>query len=103
MESYLHGYDAVEKDRLLAQAEHWRERLIVDSPLAPGTRLLDVGCGVGAVLGILGQAFTDVRLAGVDNEQRHIDFARAPLAGLGLQADLRCADGGALPFADHSF
>jgi ubiquinone/menaquinone biosynthesis C-methylase UbiE len=66
-------------------------------------RLLEVGSGVGAVLGILGQAFPGLVLTGVDFEQRQVDAARAHLERLGLHADLRQADALALPFADGSF
>src|SRR5207253_10873022 len=66
-EGYVHGYGSEEQERLLSQAEHWREELILSGTvLAPGTRLLEVGCGVGAVLGILGRAFPGIVLAGVD-------------------------------------
>lgn len=101
---YVHGYATDEQARLLAQAEHWREELILaDTTLAPGTRLLEVGCGVGAVLGILGEAFPGVVVAGVDIEGRQLEAARAHLAGLGLEADLRVADALELPYTDASF
>jgi ubiquinone/menaquinone biosynthesis C-methylase UbiE len=103
-ESYVHGYASEEQERLIAQAEHWRDELIVSgTALAPGTRLLEVGCGVGAVLGVLGQAFPGVVLAGVDVEERQLDAARAHLASLGLHAELRQADALALPYDDASF
>jgi ubiquinone/menaquinone biosynthesis C-methylase UbiE len=103
-DGYVHGYATDEQARLLSQAEHWREELILaGTTLASGTRLLEVGCGVGAVLGILGEAFPGVVLAGVDIEERQLEAARAHLAGLGLQADLRRADALELPFADASF
>jgi ubiquinone/menaquinone biosynthesis C-methylase UbiE len=103
-EGYVHGYGTDEQERLIVQAEHWRDELIVDATvLAPGTRLLEVGCGVGAVLGILGGAFPGVELAGVDIEERQIEAAREHLAGLGLRADLRVADAVQLPYPDASF
>jgi ubiquinone/menaquinone biosynthesis C-methylase UbiE len=104
MSDYVHGYATEEQARLVAQAEHWREELILDgTTLAPGTRLLEVGCGVGAVLGVLGTAFPDVALAGVDVEERQIETARAHLASLGLEAELHVADALALPFTEASF
>ena len=103
-DAYVHGYATEEQVRLLSQAEHWRQELILTgSTLAPGTRLLEVGCGVGAVLGILGGAFPSVAFAGVDIEERQIAFARAHLATLGLEADLQRADAFDLPYADASF
>jgi cyclopropane fatty-acyl-phospholipid synthase-like methyltransferase len=77
MSSYVHGYGTPEQERLVQQAEHWRHRLIRDgTQLEPGTRLLEVGCGVGAVLAVLGQEFPDVRLTGVDIEPKQLEFAR---------------------------
>jgi ubiquinone/menaquinone biosynthesis C-methylase UbiE len=103
-EDYVHGYATAEQERLLRQAEHWRDELIVaGTTLYPGTRLLEVGCGVGAVLGILGVAFPGIILAGVDIEARQLKAARAHLARLGLEADFRQADALELPFPDASF
>jgi ubiquinone/menaquinone biosynthesis C-methylase UbiE len=101
---YVHGYASEEQERLVQQAEHWREELILPGTnLASGTRLLEVGCGVGAVLGILGDAFPGLVLSGVDIEERQLEAARGHLSGLGLQVDLRRGDAVELPFEDASF
>jgi cyclopropane fatty-acyl-phospholipid synthase-like methyltransferase len=90
---YVHGYGTPEQERLVEQAEHWRYRLICDgTELEPGTRLLEVGCGVGAVLAILGQEYPGIKLFGVDIEQKQIDYARGHLARTGLEASLTKAD-----------
>jgi ubiquinone/menaquinone biosynthesis C-methylase UbiE len=78
--------------------------LILDgTALAPGTRLLEIGCGTGAVLATLGAAFPGVRLAGVDIGPEQIASAREHLAERGLDADLRIADARRLPYEDDSF
>jgi ubiquinone/menaquinone biosynthesis C-methylase UbiE len=101
---YVHGYATLEQERLIAQAEHWRHRLICDgTELEPGTRLLEVGCGVGAVLAVLGQEYPGLRLFGVDIEPKQLDFARIHLARAGVEATLAEADALALPFDDESF
>jgi ubiquinone/menaquinone biosynthesis C-methylase UbiE len=101
---YVHGYGTAEQQRLVEQAEHWRERLIRDgTELAAGTRLLEVGCGAGAVLAVLGQEFPGVRLTGVDIEAKQLGFARGYLERSGVEATLAEGDAGALPFADESF
>jgi ubiquinone/menaquinone biosynthesis C-methylase UbiE len=103
-EGYVHGYASEEQERLVQQAEHWRDDLILDgTSLAPGTRLLEVGCGVGAVLKVLGEAFPGVSLTGVDVEERQIASAREYLGDHGIEADLRQGDALALPFEDESF
>jgi SAM-dependent methyltransferase len=104
MTEYVHGYGTREQQRLVEQAEHWRQRLIRDgTTLAPGTRLLEIGCGAGAVLAVLGQEFPGVRLHGVDIEPKQLEFARGHLERAGVEATLVEADGYALPFADESF
>src|SRR5262249_12293425 len=96
--------DTSAASRIMAQAEHWREELILDETmLQPGIRLLEIGCGVGAVLGGLVEAFPGISLAGVDVEERQVLAAREHLARLGLSADLRRADALALPHGDASF
>ena len=104
MTEYVHGYGTPEQERLVEQAEHWRHRLIRDgTQLEPGTRLLEVGTGAGAVLAVLGQEFPGVRLTGVDIEPKQLEFARGHLERSGVEATLVQADALALPFADESF
>jgi ubiquinone/menaquinone biosynthesis C-methylase UbiE len=104
MTDYVHGYGTPEQERLVEQAEHWRHRLIRDgTQLEPGTRLLEVGCGAGAVLAVLGQEFPGVRLTGVDIEPKQLDFARGHLERSGVEATLLQADALALPFGEESF
>jgi len=104
MTDYVHGYGTPEQERLVEQAEHWRHRLISDGTnLEPGTRVLEVGCGVGAVLAVLGQEYPGVELFGVDIEQKQLDFARGHLERAGVEATLRQADALALPFESGTF
>jgi SAM-dependent methyltransferase len=102
--SYVHGYGTPEQQRLVEQAEHWRHRLICDGTrLEAGTRLLEVGCGVGAVLAVLGQEYPGVRLSGLDIESKQLEFARTHLVRAGVEATLTEGDALALPFEDESF
>lgn len=105
MTDYIHGYADSERARLVAQAEHWRFDLINDgtTTLERGTRLLEIGCGTGAVLAVLGEEFPDVRLTGVDIDRSQLESARAYLAAAGLEAELTQADAHALPFPDGAF
>jgi len=101
---YVHGYGTPEQERLVEQAEHWRERLIRDGTvLAPGARVMEVGCGAGAVLAVLGQEFPGLNLCGVDREPKQLAFAARHLERSGVEATLVEADARALPFADESF
>src|SRR3954470_11509113 len=101
---YVHGYGTPEQERLVVQAEHWRHRLIRDgTQLEPGAGLLEVGCGVGAVLAVLGTEFRGIRLTGVDIEPQQLEFARGHLERSSVDAALVQADALDLPFADESF
>jgi SAM-dependent methyltransferase len=101
---YVHGYATPEQQRLIEQADHWRHRLICDGTrLEPGARLLEVGCGVGAVLAVLGQEYPGVRLFGVDIEPQQLDFAKTHLARAGVEASLVEGDALQLPFTNESF
>ncbi|MCB9633564.1 MAG: methyltransferase domain-containing protein [Sandaracinus sp.] len=103
-EGYIHGYSEEERRRLVAQAELWRDRFLVPGlDYRPGEKLLEIGCGVGAVLAVLGEHFPGLNLTGVDLVPSQIAAAKDELASRGLSADLRVADAGALPFDDASF
>ena len=102
---YIHGYSSQEQERLIQQAKYWREELILrDLNYQAGESLLEIGCGAGAVLGILGQAFPDLKLAGIDLEQKQIEYAKVHLSQLDLaDVDLRVGDAMSLPWADNQF
>jgi ubiquinone/menaquinone biosynthesis C-methylase UbiE len=105
MTDCIHGYGDSERARLVAQAEHWRFGLINDgtTTIEAGTRLLEVGCGTGAVLAVLGEEFPGARLHGVDIDANQLESARAYLTTAGIEADLTEADAHALPFPDAAF
>jgi ubiquinone/menaquinone biosynthesis C-methylase UbiE len=65
--------------------------------IVPGQRILEVGCGAGAVLSLL--ADSGAELSGADYSAPHIDIARRALPA----ADLRVAEACALPFQDGVF
>ena len=65
--------------------------------------MLEVGCGAGAVLAVLGQEYPGVHLFGIDREPKQLAFFREHLARAGVEATLQEADALALPFADESF
>jgi len=104
LQAYLHGYSPQEQLRLVEQAAYWKETILSDLLYKPGESLLDVGCGVGAVLGVIAAAHPTLSLAGIDLEPRQIIAAQKHLGSLGVvRPDLRTGDASALPWADHSF
>jgi ubiquinone/menaquinone biosynthesis C-methylase UbiE len=68
--------------------------------LQPGERLLDLGCGTGALLRALAVRGTPSRLSGVDLSPAMVALARARLP---VAVRLAVADAGALPFPAGSF
>lgn len=87
---YIHGYSTTEQERLIQQAQYWRNDLILrDFNYKSGDKLLEIGCGAGAVLGILATAFSGLKIAGIDLETKQINYARQHLSQLGItNADL---------------
>ena len=102
---YLHGYDQSEQERLVAQAEYFRHSLIRRRlRYLPGQSVLEIGCGAGAVLGVLADEFPGLRWTGIDREAAQIAFAKEHLTQLGLgEAELRVGDASDLPWPDASF
>lgn len=95
---YLHTYSPQEQERLRRQAEFLREHLHPRIRLNPGQRVLEIGCGVGAQLGILSR-FPGVDLVGVDRSPEQLEEARRRFPHL----ELHLADAEALPFPGRSF
>ena len=67
--------------------------------VAPGERVLDVGCGTGALTGVLAEIVGAELAAGVDPSEPFVQRARERVPG----ADVRVAPAEALPFEDDTF
>ena len=79
----------------------WRpiaERLAAHYGLAPGMRVLDVGCGKGYLLYELSQAVPGIEISGIDVSEYGIENAKAEVRGA-----LVVGDAAELPFASASF
>ena len=74
---------------------------LVPFDTSPGKAVLEVGCGAGVDLARFARGGAIV--TGVDLSRSAIELARANFDQHGLKADLRIADGEALPFPDGSF
>jgi len=68
--------------------------------LRPGERLLDVGCGTGALLHPLSQRYPEARLTGVDPVPEMLEVARRRLP---LEVDLHGGWAEQLPFGGAQF
>ncbi len=72
--------------------------------LAPGQRILDVGCGGGFLSAQLAEAVTWGELVGIDIDQSQVDLAREMADRRSVaNAQFQVGDALALPFGDGSF
>jgi ubiquinone/menaquinone biosynthesis C-methylase UbiE len=103
--AYIHGYGFEEKERLVQQAYYWKDSLILKNlDLDNDKTLLEIGCGVGAVLGILGQEYPGLNLVGIDVEPLQLQLADDYLKGLGLRnVNLDQGNINKLPWNDNHF
>ena len=101
---YVHGYQPREAERLQDQARTLIDLLHVDTAYPAGSRVLEVGCGVGAQTLALADRSPGANFISIDISANSVAIARARCAQAGfvnvecLQADLF-----SLPFEDHSF
>lgn len=102
---YIHGYSDQEQERLIQQAEYWQKKLILkDINYQAKESLLEIGCGAGAVLGIMGQAFSGLKLSGIDLEPKQIEYAIHYLNDLSLDnVELKVGDAATLPWSENKF
>lgn len=102
---YLHGYASYEQQRLIDQAYFWKEKIILPwTDYSKGGKLLDIGCGVGAVLNVIAEAFPEIELNGIDISESQINFAKTFLKDKNHKVGtVQVADAFNLPFEDESF
>jgi len=103
-ETYVHGYDPRENERLHDQAGTLVDLLHADTTYPAGSTVLEAGCGVGAQTITLATRSPDARFTSIDVSADSIAEAqrRADHAGL-TNVEFRQADLFALPFVVESF
>ncbi len=89
--------------RLTLPERRFKLRVIESARLAPGMRVLDVGCGTGTLLLLAAEVMPDASLAGVDIDERILTLARRKLGRRGLKIQFKRASATDLPYADDSF
>jgi SAM-dependent methyltransferase len=103
-EAYVHGRHARESERLKDQAGALIDLLHRDTSYAPGSVVLEAGCGVGAQTVTLAQRSRRAQFVSVDISADSIAQARRATEGAGLtNVQFQQADIFALPFAAESF
>jgi SAM-dependent methyltransferase len=103
-QTYIHGYDACEGERLLAQASSVLDLLHGDTSYPSGSRVLEVGCGTGAQTVTLARNSPGARFVSFDRNTTSLDWARERLRAADvMNVELRQEDLFMLPFAAQSF
>jgi len=101
---YVHGYHMRENDRLQDQAGALVELLHSDTTYPAGSRVLEVGCGVGAQTVTLAQRSPEARFISIDVSADSIAEARRRVEQAGLvNVEFQQADIFALLFSPESF
>jgi ubiquinone/menaquinone biosynthesis C-methylase UbiE len=103
-DTYVHGYDRDENARLEDQARALVDLLHADTAYPPGSRVLEVACGVGAQTTTLAQRsphahFTCVDISGASLAEARRRADEAGLTNVAFQQADVCAP----PFAPGSF
>ncbi len=96
-----HIWTAGDYDRFSRYLEGGAREFYERLPVAPGARLLDVGCGSGQLALIAAKDGLDV--TGVDIAPNWVERARSRAQAEGLRATFDQGDAEALPYADKSF
>ena len=101
---YVHGYHQRENERLQDQAGTLVELLHRDTHYPPGSRVLEVGCGVGAQTVTLAVRSPEARIVSVDVAADSIAEARRRIERAGVtNVEFGQANVFALPFAPGAF
>lgn len=79
------------------------ERLLDMADLAPGQKILDVGCGFGGTLEAVNRHWSNMQLTGVNIDSRQLDICRQIVPASGNTLQWQQADACRLPFAANSF
>jgi ubiquinone/menaquinone biosynthesis C-methylase UbiE len=88
---------------LLMRNEATRGRLVAEAEIAPGHRVLDLGCGTGSLTVLIHARHPGAAITAIDPDP--LALARAEAKAKRAKAEVRFerAFGNALPFADASF
>src|SRR5581483_7609620 len=71
---------------------------------SPGDRVLDAGCGSGAIARLIARSYPQAEVIGVDLREHYLDFARTRATEENIQnLTFRAADVFDLPFPDATF
>lgn len=97
--TYIQSIGTLYTSRSLRFSDRFRERYMEAFGLDDGRRVLEIGCGPGALAESLHRWYPHSEITGLDRDSRFIEFARERAPGIEFME----GDAAALPFADGSF
>lgn len=98
--SYVHGYSTAEEIRLIRQANILAGFIHAGATFAPGARVLEAGCGVGAQTIELAARNPRTRFVAIDRSAKSVHIAQERVAACGLgNVEFQVADIYRLPSA----
>src|SRR5204862_4425908 len=101
---YVHGYHPRENERLQDQDGTLVDLLHSDTAYTDGSKVLEIGCGIGAQTVPLAQRSPGARFTSMDLSPDSIAEAKRRVVQAGLtNVEFRQADIFALPFSAESF
>lgn len=106
MSEYLHGFDAVEQQRLVSQSEVLDYKIFDRIDFNSPKKMLEIGCGVGAQTEILLNRYPECHVTGVELNEKQIDTAKAYLDSKAFEQsryELHQMDANKMAFEDNSF
>jgi ubiquinone/menaquinone biosynthesis C-methylase UbiE len=96
--------EAYEKYLVPAMMAGWAEKLVAAATIAPGDRVLDVGCGTGIVARTAAaRVGASGSVVAVDVNEQMLEVARAASGASHPPVEWRQSSATALPFTDGSF
>ncbi len=103
-DDYVHGYSKTESDRLVDQANTLADLLHKDMQYPDGSRVLEVGCGVGAQTLMLAKNNPESQITSIDISRKSINQAKTLLKSEEIyNVQFQVADLFNLPFKEESF
>ncbi len=97
---FLRFYDPL--TRLLG-ADRVRERLLASADVEPGEKVLDLGCGTGALALALKKRVPEAQVTGLDPDPKALALARRKSEAAGLTIEWVSGYAGRAPFPAQSF
>lgn len=89
--------------RWTMREQNFKHALLAQANIAPGHRVLDLGCGTATLTVLIKQSIAGAELFGVDVDPHALRIARTKIERMGLDVRLDQARTSALPYADATF